>query len=211
MSETRYPTEVLDDDEDDGTMVESLKDLTEAVVGHRIVSVYRAGSLTYLTLDNGKRVSLAGRGDCCAFTELEAFLLHPERVDHIITGVGTTGEYTTWHIYADMGDVLELTVGWSCGNPFYYAYGFTIEVEDGDMEQALPAGPASVKGMSERVITDQMVAGALLRRSVRASLDSANIGYREHRGLLDSIFVVTATESQWRVIRRWADGVNAGA
>jgi hypothetical protein len=54
--------------------------------------------------------------------------LHPERVDHIITGVGTTGGYTTWHIYADMGDVLELSVGWSSGNPFYYGYGFDISV-----------------------------------------------------------------------------------
>ena len=43
-------------------------------------------------------------------------------------GVGTTGEYTRWHIYADLGDVLELTVGWSCGNPFYYGYGFYIDV-----------------------------------------------------------------------------------
>jgi hypothetical protein len=27
-----------------------------------------------------------------------------------------------------MGDVLELQVGWSPGNPFYYAYGFHIDV-----------------------------------------------------------------------------------
>jgi hypothetical protein len=72
---------------------------------------------------------LVGNGDCCAYTELESFLLHPELVDHIITGVGTTDGYNTWHIYADIGDVLELSVGWSSGNPFYYGYGFDIQVK----------------------------------------------------------------------------------
>jgi len=43
-------------------------------------------------------------------------------------GVGTTAQYQTWHIYADWGDVLKLEVGWSCGNPFYYGYGFDIDV-----------------------------------------------------------------------------------
>lgn len=81
-----------------------------------------------LTLDTGKRVMLADTDDCCAFTETKAFLLHPEAVDHVITGVGTTGGFTHWHVYADMGDVLELTVGWSPGNPFYYGYGFDIRV-----------------------------------------------------------------------------------
>lgn len=37
--------------------------------------------------------------------------------------------FTKWHIYADMGDVMELDVEWSCGNPFYYGYGFDIVVE----------------------------------------------------------------------------------
>lgn len=133
-----YPTEVLDEDEDDGTMPQNVADLAEAVVGHRIVSVenvdvpvwYGRTDATVITLDNGKRVELLEEGDCCAYTFAQAFLLHPEMVDHIITGVGTTDGYTTWHIYADMGDVLELEVGWSCGNPFYYAYGFHIRVRD---------------------------------------------------------------------------------
>lgn len=133
-----YPVEILDDDHDDGTMPTSLAQLADAVVGHRIVSVEKdveikqrwgTTTATVITLDDGNKVSLAGRSDCCAYTDLDAFLLHPERVDHIITGVGTTDEFTTWHIYADMGDVLELTVGWSCGNPFYYGYGFDIAVE----------------------------------------------------------------------------------
>lgn len=141
----RYKTEILDDQyEDDGTMVESKEKLEEAVVGHKIVSVekdallpgydeskwWRESRGTQITLDNGKRVFLLDNDDCCAYTELEKFLLHPEMVDHIITGVGTTDRYSTWHIFADMGDVLELNVNWSCGNPFYYSYGFTIQVFD---------------------------------------------------------------------------------
>jgi hypothetical protein len=133
---TRYPEEVLGED-DDGTMVENKKMLEEAVVGHRIVSatcrrVMRYWSTTdalILELDNQKQVVLADTDDCCAYTALEAFLLDPASVDHVITGVGTTEGYTTWHVYADMGDVLRMQVGWSCGNPFYYAYGFDIRVE----------------------------------------------------------------------------------
>lgn len=137
-----YPTEELDSDADDGTMPESLAALEEAVVGQRIVRVERDVEIpdkyygtttgTSITLGNGKRVTLADTGDCCAYTELQDFLLHADRIDHVITGVGTTGDYTTWHIYADMGDVLELSVGWSCGNPFYYAYGFHIAVRDSE-------------------------------------------------------------------------------
>lgn len=138
---TEYPPDLLDSDDDDGTMVDSKEALAQAVVGHRIVKVeegdpsteygglYGGYSNTYITLDNGQRVKMRGVGDCCAYTELREFLLHPDKVDHIITGVATTDGYTKWHIYADAGDVLELTVGWSCGNPFYYGYGFEITVE----------------------------------------------------------------------------------
>jgi len=125
-----YAEEILGQDEDNGTMVDNVAELREHVIGHRIVSADRDGGPLVITLDNGKRVKLAGGDDCCAYTELDAFLLHADKVDHIITGVGTTGGYTTWHVYADMGDVLELTVDWSAGNPFYYGYGFTISVED---------------------------------------------------------------------------------
>lgn len=134
----RYPTEVLHPDEDDGTMPANVAELSEAVVGRRIVSATRE-SVTdkwgysepalVITLDDGRKVLLADTSDCCAYTELQEFLLHPEAVDHAIMGVGTTGEYTTWHIYADFGDVLKLTVGWSAGNPFYYGFGFHIRVE----------------------------------------------------------------------------------
>jgi hypothetical protein len=134
-----YEEEILSEDEDNGTMPDSRKVLEGAVVGHRIVSVEKLeGEGWYgnrqtgavITLDNGKRVKMLGTDDCCAYTEVQSFLLHPDRVDHMIMGVGTTDGYDTWHIYADMGDVLELKVGWSSGNPFYYGYGFGIVVED---------------------------------------------------------------------------------
>lgn len=123
-------------------MPDNVDFLRQSVIGHRIVSaergtvpVERYGYDTtlfglVLTLDNGRRVCLSDTSDCCAYTDLKSFLLHPDKVDHVITGVGTTGGYETWHIYADLGDVLELNVGWSCGNPFYYAYGFDIAVVD---------------------------------------------------------------------------------
>jgi hypothetical protein len=137
-----YPAEHLGEDEDDGTMPDNVDTLREAVVGHRIVSAEK-GSLQgerwgdpydwqglVLTLDNGRRVCLSDTDDCCAYTELREFLLHPELVDHVIVGVGTTDGFERWHIFADAGDVLELTVGWSAGNPFYYGYGFEITVRD---------------------------------------------------------------------------------
>lgn len=134
---TRYVTEKLAEDDDDGTMPENVEELAKHVVGHRIVSAEKIEIANHwggydgafaIELDNGKRVQLADRDDCCAYTALGAFLLHPEQVDHIITGIGTTDGYTTWHIYADFGDVLKLTVDWSAGNPFYYGYGFDITV-----------------------------------------------------------------------------------
>ena len=146
MSNSRYPEEVLDPNYDNGTMPESKEALTEAVVGHRIVSAkrekvkysvgwsYARQEVLVLTLDNGKRVQLLDNSDCCAYTEVGSFLLNPELVDHVILGVGTTDEYTTWHIYADAGDVLKMDVSWSCGNPFYYGYGFTVDVVDADDE-----------------------------------------------------------------------------
>lgn len=139
-----YEVEVLSEYDDNGTMVDNVDTLREAVVGHRIVSAEKKMFHTerwgspfsweqfVITLDDGTEVALADGGDCCAYTELDSFLLNADKVDHIITGVGTTGEYSTWHIYADLGDVLQLNVGWSCGNPFYYGYGFNITVKGVD-------------------------------------------------------------------------------
>lgn len=137
-----YPVESLDSSwDDDGTMPDNVDTLKDAVVGHRIVDAgykkakkYSWSDYTYdvftITLDNGKQVQLVDTDDCCAFTELQDFLLNADKVDHIITGVGTTDGYQTWHIYCDMGDILQLQVGWSCGNPFYYGYGFEIRVKE---------------------------------------------------------------------------------
>lgn len=139
MSDTRYPEETLDPDDDNGTMPDNVDILAQAVVGHRIVSAgyedvklkhnyWGHGQPFVITLDNGTKVALRHTSDCCAYTALEKFLLHPDKIDHVIMGVGTTGGYSTWHIYADWGDVLALEVGWSSGNPFYYGYGFDIDV-----------------------------------------------------------------------------------
>lgn len=128
--------------DDDGTMPENLAELSAAVVGHRIIKAEQGSaevpckwtrrqqkeSGLIITLDNGHQVMLVDTYDCCAKTQLESFLLHPELVDHVILGVGTTDGFEKWHIYADLGDVLELTVDWSAGNPFYYGYGFDIYV-----------------------------------------------------------------------------------
>ncbi len=133
----RYPTEELDPDYDNGTMPANVATLADAVVGHRIVKAERreapgryfgTAKALVITLDNGTEAIVRDDVDCCAYTDLESFWLHPEAVDHVILGVGTTDEYTTWHIYADFGDIMKLEVGWSCGNPFYYGYGFDIEV-----------------------------------------------------------------------------------
>lgn len=140
MSQNPYPAEELGPDDDDGTMVDNVATLSAHVVGHRIVEVERNVTVparyygtttgTALVLDNGKRVVLSDTDDCCAYTQLEDVILNLDKIEHVITGVGTTGGYETWHIYADLGDVVELKVGWSSGNPFYYGYGFDITVRE---------------------------------------------------------------------------------
>lgn len=135
-----YPTENLPADYDDGTMPENVESLASHVVGRKVVSVdqnvqvpdewWGTSVATVLTLDNGKQVLLRDTNDCCAYTELQNVILHLDKIDHVITGVGTTDEFERWHIYADLGDVVELEVGWSSGNLFYYGYGFDISVRD---------------------------------------------------------------------------------
>lgn len=137
----KYVKEILDKDEDDGQIVQNVEQLEKTVIGRRIVSAERKmvarrhhtwrskeEEAFVIALDNGDQVQLYDTDDCCAYTSLQNFLLHPQSVDHVIMGIGTTDEYTTWHIYADFGDVMALEVGWSCGNPFYYGYGFDINV-----------------------------------------------------------------------------------
>lgn len=128
-----YPEEILDSGSDNGTMPENVAALTDAVVGHRIVSAQKEQGRFIITLDTGDKVELRDTDDCCACTYLDSFFLDPSLVDHAILGVGTTDGYTTWHIYADFGDIMRLEVGWSCGNPFYYGYGFDIQVSPADL------------------------------------------------------------------------------
>lgn len=145
MEDNRYPREIIPEDEDDGTIQENVEELANKVVGHRIISaeikddvkallpdprwcVPSTDKGLVLTLDNGHQVVLANTSDCCAFTEIETFFLHPDSINHVILGVGTTDGVTVWHIYADFGDIMTLAVNWSCGNPFFYGYGFDIEV-----------------------------------------------------------------------------------
>lgn len=143
----RYEAEVLKteensehyyDAEDNGTMPENVDTLREAVIGRKIVSAEKktvkggwrgSQEALVLELDNGTQVELVDTDDCCAYTSLESFFLDPKSVDHAILGIGTTEGYTKWHIYADFGDVMQLEVGWSAGNPFYYGYGFDIAVK----------------------------------------------------------------------------------
>lgn len=136
-------------DVDDGTMPENVATLAEHIVGHRIVKAeQRVADIPWypgskytdretvlaFTIDDGRQVYLADTDDCCAYTELKNVLEHLPTVDHIITAVNTTDGYTRWHILADAGEVLELQVGWSAGNPFYYGYGFNIAVIDAPIE-----------------------------------------------------------------------------
>ncbi|QKY80059.1 hypothetical protein SEA_DOGGS_59 [Gordonia phage Doggs] len=161
-----YPPDHVGPDEDDGTMPDNVADLRDAVIGRRIVRAeqtdFRAddfaasehtaywssldGNGLVLTLDDGRRVALVDTSSCCAYTDLQEFFLNPDLVDHVITGVATTDGYTTWHIYADLGDIMRLKVGWSAGNPFYYGYGFDIGVSttiEGSLALPEIEGPAS--------------------------------------------------------------------
>lgn len=121
-------------------MSENVSELADAVVGHRIVKAERSDDIPdgwgrsisgfEITLDNGRRVIMQDTGDCCAYTELNRFMRNVNSVDHMITGVSADDDFETWHVYADMGDVLELDVSWSSGNTGYYGFGFHIEVVD---------------------------------------------------------------------------------
>lgn len=126
---------------DDGTIADSVDMLAQAVIGHRISSVglapssprkawhdWEAERALILVLDNGTRVTLIDTYDCCAHTKLEKFLLNVDKVDHLITGVRVEDTYRRWYITADLGDILQMDVSWSSGNPFYYVYGFEIVV-----------------------------------------------------------------------------------
>lgn len=121
----------------DETMQDNVDALLAEIVGHKIVSVEKAVKLpdkrwyntygTAITLDNGKKVFLIDSADCCAYTELDSFLLNADKIDHVITNVNTSDNYDTWHVLANMEEVLKLDVSWSEGTG-YYSYGFSFQV-----------------------------------------------------------------------------------
>lgn len=141
MTNRIYPEDTLSEDqEDNGTMPESVQELEDILIGRKIVKAEKKEVLCsddyyweriepglILTLDNGKRYAIADNGSCCAYTDLESFFLHPQNIDHAITSVETQDGYTKWFILANMEHVLDLEVGWSMGSG-YYGYGFDISV-----------------------------------------------------------------------------------
>lgn len=115
--------------DDDGTMPQNVAEFAGTVVGRRVVEVTQATHRTELLLDDGRTVVLRDNDDCCAFTEMEGVVRHLPSLDHVITSVEARDGYQRWYLMADADEVLELQVGWSAGNPFYYTYGFEILVE----------------------------------------------------------------------------------
>ena len=131
-------------DDFDEVMENSVQDLDQLVVGKKIVSAVereyvdtswgfeRKAHGLVVTLDDGTEFAIQETDDCCAYTDIDRFLLHPENVDHVITSVQVSDNYNTWRILADGRDVLEMDVSWSEGSG-YYMYGFefhTIRVKE---------------------------------------------------------------------------------
>jgi hypothetical protein len=117
-------------------MLKNAEELEKLVVGQKIAEVRQVERPTRyndiekwleIELKNGTTVQMVDSYECCAFTELNKFLINFENIEHVITGVSTENNYETWHIYAAMGDVLTLDVGYDPSNG-YYGYGFEINV-----------------------------------------------------------------------------------
>lgn len=122
----RYESEVM------GGCVE---ELANSVIGRRIVRVEKVKGAKYheesgirLTLDNGDQVNVWDTDDCCAYTQVSDFRFL-ENVDNVITSVTSDDGFEKWFVYAGAVPVLEMDVDWSPGNPYYYGFGFSINVE----------------------------------------------------------------------------------
>ncbi len=63
--------------------------------------------------------------------------------------------------------------------------------------------------MTELVTT--LTAGALVRRAIRAHLDVIGVRWTEHRGLIDSTFVVRGDEGQMAQVQALVARANEGA
>ena len=112
----------------DSVMLDNVDSLRDAVVGHKIVSTQWVKREFIIGLDNGTRVRLIDTDDCCAYTDLDWFMLNPLNTDHVITRVTDEDNHTVWRIMADAREVLKLEVNWSEGGG-YYMYGFDIRVQ----------------------------------------------------------------------------------
>lgn len=58
--------------------------------------------------------------------------------------------------------------------------------------------------------TFPVTAGALLRRHVRAELDLHGLTYREHKGWIESTFIVSGPLPAANRFRAWLAGIDAG-
>lgn len=100
--------------------------LLEVLTGRKIASVQN----DVITLDDGTTATLEGYGACCAWAQVEALLLHPNKIDHAITGVrydDSDDRTEVWHFMADMADVLDVTIGYNEGTG-YYSFGIDVQV-----------------------------------------------------------------------------------
>lgn len=107
--------------------------LAAAVVGSKIVAVEHGlegyNKPLELTLDNGKRVTLTGYGDCCAGADVDDFLFNIANADNVITSVTTSEEGEKWFILAGVDEVLGLDVSYSEGSG-YYSFGIAVDVKE---------------------------------------------------------------------------------
>lgn len=81
-----------------------------------------------LVLDNGTLVRIEEQSDCCAWTTIDKVKRNLHLVDNVITSVNMSEDLCEFYILTDFGQAMHLSTSFSCGNPFYYAYGLTIEV-----------------------------------------------------------------------------------
>lgn len=81
-----------------------------------------------LVLDNGTLVRIEEQSDCCAWTSIDEVKRNLHLVDNVITSVNMSEDLCEFYILTDFGQAMHLSTSFSCGNPFYYAYGLTIEV-----------------------------------------------------------------------------------
>lgn len=121
------------DGRDDGTMAANVEVFARHVVGHSIVDVEKVNvgsreEAFRITLDDCTQVTLYSTYDCCAYTFLSDFRKGPG-FNNVITSVTSEKNYTKWFVMAEGIPALEMDVDWSEGNPYWYMFGFEIEVE----------------------------------------------------------------------------------